>query len=348
MIIGSYFTVVLMSLLQLPLETAGKSDLYAVLGVSRSASISEIKRAYRSKARDTHPDKQRGVDPEVAAIAFREIVEAYEVLSDDVSRRRYDQTGATREEPSRPQQGNQNRYSWSWNFGFNSRPSQRQHRFLYEPARRAHIRDAQSRIINIRSLTQLRSIISGDDDEEETVTERYVMIAFRDSLSARCSEFLSDEILYPWPFAGYNYEGTGGMWWEEIMIAGVVDVSQTDWHTAELMKYFDISPTAERCPTIILISRGTQIEDLNAGVHRLNTPRSAEEFMQWVWPKLKMNINFNNLTPYNIAVWWLDGRLGKRQPDIKPGDVFSMTTFISHTFYLRADFVEGNILTNEV
>ncbi len=63
-------------------------DYYAVLGVSRDASQEEIKRAFRRLARDTHPDANPD-DPSAEA-RFREVAEAYEVLSDPERRRAYD------------------------------------------------------------------------------------------------------------------------------------------------------------------------------------------------------------------------------------------------------------------
>ena len=65
----------------------GGADLYALLGVSRSATAQEIKRAYFTAAKRTHPD----VDPSPgAANRFRALSSAYEVLRDPERRREYD------------------------------------------------------------------------------------------------------------------------------------------------------------------------------------------------------------------------------------------------------------------
>lgn len=70
---------------------SGKRDYYEVLGVERSASAEDIKKAYRRLARKHHPDVNRN-DKE-AEEAFKEINEAYEVLSDPEKRRMYDAYG---------------------------------------------------------------------------------------------------------------------------------------------------------------------------------------------------------------------------------------------------------------
>ncbi|MCD7459292.1 DNAj domain protein [Datura stramonium] len=63
------------------------SKYYEVLGVSKSASQDELKKAYRKAALKNHPDK--GGDPE----KFKELAKAYEVLSDPEKRDIYDQSG---------------------------------------------------------------------------------------------------------------------------------------------------------------------------------------------------------------------------------------------------------------
>ena len=70
-----------------------KRDYYEVLGVSRTATAVEIKKAYRKLAMKYHPDRHTGNDREEAELRFKEVKQAYEVLSDDQKRAAYDQFG---------------------------------------------------------------------------------------------------------------------------------------------------------------------------------------------------------------------------------------------------------------
>lgn len=68
-----------------------KRDYYEILGISRTATEVEIKKAYRQKAIEYHPDKNPG--DKQAEENFKEAAEAYEVLSDPEKRARYDRYG---------------------------------------------------------------------------------------------------------------------------------------------------------------------------------------------------------------------------------------------------------------
>ena len=70
--------------------TTSKRDYYEVIGVGRDASDEEIKRAFRKLALEYHPDRNRKVGAEER---FKEINEAYQVLSDSKKRSAYDRFG---------------------------------------------------------------------------------------------------------------------------------------------------------------------------------------------------------------------------------------------------------------
>jgi curved DNA-binding protein len=100
-------------------------DYYQTLGVSREADQKEIRRAFRRLARQHHPDVNPG-DPE-AEERFKEINEAYEVLSDPEKRSKYDQVGS---DWSRWQQagGRPRDYDWGqWTSGVPGQGGQRVH-----------------------------------------------------------------------------------------------------------------------------------------------------------------------------------------------------------------------------
>src|SRR3974377_1134878 len=69
---------------------ANKRDYYEVLGVEKGASVDDVKKAYRKLAMEYHPHRNKGADGEEK---FKEISEAYAILSDAEKRQKYDQFG---------------------------------------------------------------------------------------------------------------------------------------------------------------------------------------------------------------------------------------------------------------
>eukprot|EP00903_Cladosiphon_okamuranus_P008712 g8346.t1 len=92
---------------QAALKQAKRKDYYKLLGVSRSADEAEIKKAYRKAALKYHPDRQSSkteAEKEQAGKVFRDIGEAYEVLSDPTKKQRYD-SGVDLEDLDNPHAG---------------------------------------------------------------------------------------------------------------------------------------------------------------------------------------------------------------------------------------------------
>ncbi|MDA1079133.1 MAG: DnaJ domain-containing protein [bacterium] len=82
-----------------------KRDYYEILGLTKSASASEIKASYRKMALKWHPDKNQSNKPE-AEEKFKEINEAYQVLSDAQKKQQYDQFGHAAFDPASGMGGN--------------------------------------------------------------------------------------------------------------------------------------------------------------------------------------------------------------------------------------------------
>lgn len=295
----------------------GADDLYAILGVSRKATQVEIKRAYRQKARDTHPDKNPGLDPDEAANNFRAVADAYETLSDVSLRQNYDRSGTTSQDKTnarRRQQGQQSSNGWFWNFGgFQGQHRQQQrpaghHRHLYDRHFRPAIKDAQSRVLSVTSMNHLRFVALDEND----MLDRYVLVAIYDGSMKGCESTLNYQLLYPWPFAGYSREGgdNAGIWWEDVLLAVKIDINDNTLESEDIMKHFNISFNKEDaikngrkfmsgCPAISFLPRGGTIDNVEV----TQSISTHEEFQKFVWSVLKMKVTFWNRTPHTVKSW---------------------------------------------
>jgi curved DNA-binding protein CbpA len=303
-------------------SASSSADLYNILGVKRTATSQEIRHAYRSKAKDTHPDKRQG-DADVAVLEFRAVVEAYETLSDETSRRNYDRTGlsANAQQNSHSRQQNNGGGGWQWQWQWNQwsgesnqQQYQRQqtHRFLFDYYLRRQILDAQSRVVTINPrLSHLSSVLFGDNDFEYiqqigSKLDKYVLIAFYDSgydtSLDSCSHILFNQVLYPWPFAGYSVEReVSGVWWEDLVTVAKVDLnigkSPTRLEEEErdnIIKAFQLETDDQsrrlkqvRCPAITMLQRGETIRQFP----RPEIFKQSETFTDFVSSWMLMDIS---------------------------------------------------------
>src|SRR4029077_1357989 len=92
-----HYDVLCLGLISAPMATSER-DYYQVLGLSKSASADDIKKAYRRLARQVHPDLHSGSKKSEMEKKFKELNAAHEVLSDPDKRKKYDQFGANWEQ----------------------------------------------------------------------------------------------------------------------------------------------------------------------------------------------------------------------------------------------------------
>lgn len=296
-------------------------DLYKLLGVGRKATVKEIKQAYRRKALDTHPDKNRHVPPETAAEAFRQVVHAFEILSDEASRQRYDRTGRSDESSSaggggRQQQQQQQHYQnqWNWNYG-----SYRQVKLKDK----FEVKQAQSRVLHVVSLAQLHTIMTDDDD----LLERNLLICFTNTPATE--KQADDEMVFPYPFAGMSSQG---IWWEDLLQT----VRIRFYRSSELSKFFGVTAEqASETPVFIFAKRGTPLtEDTAKDLPRIHTDK-RETFETWAWEQIQIEVTFVNEHDHPVEIYWVHGSTAHKKLELDPGMSSTHITMLSHEWYIR-------------
>jgi len=305
---------------------ADETDLYKILGVDRSASTREIKKAYRKKALDTHPDKNKDVPAEEAAAAFQKVVHAFEILSDESSRNRYDRTGRTDDSGGHGQQGGG---GFQFNFRWNTDMFY-QRRAKPKLKDRFEVKQSQSRILHIVSLDQLEVIMttteSDESDKDGLVLERNLLICF---YTPPLEKQVMEEMVYPWPFAATSSQG---IWWEELLQTTAVRYHRSN----ELTEFFGV-PKGEKLdkPLFLFGKRGQKFRDPASWNRRLSTD-DREVFDAWVWEQLQVQITFVNKHDHPVEIYWIHERRAHYKGKVAPNQQWSnLTTMLSHEWWMR-------------
>lgn len=297
---------------------------YEVLGIERSATLAQVRAAYRSRARDWHPDKHPG-NVEGASQHFLEVVSAFELLSDQDERRHYDTTGETTSRQYREQMQRHERQRQRW------QQQQQPRRFvLNEDHKRA-----MARVMAVKSRKHLEDVALGEDG----LVDRHLVLALYDP--GQCEDFLTFSALFPYPFADKLDEH--GIWWEDVLQTAKARMTEEDGKTpSRIAKRFGIDPKS--CPTIIFARNGSSLwDDFEVlGLQRPHAPR----FESWLWPKLSTKVRFVNDHAHAVRVFWIRGLETFDPFDLQPGQTQTRNAYVSHLFAAR-DVRAGGPLTPE-
>ena len=318
-----------------------EDSLYQILGVPRQASTSEIKRAYRKKALDTHPDKNPDVPPEQSAEAFHKVVEAFEVLSDPSSRRQYDRSGRV---PTSGGNNNGNRggggqwYDRSSNtftFKFNYQQQRRQPRMKDQP----DVKRAQSRLMHIVSWEQFQTVLieQDDDDDDDDYEkeeedneepgdrlERNVLLA---AVNPHLERYVMDEMVFPYPFAGMSPQN---IWWEDILQTVLIRYHNSNELTQKLKL-----PLGQDLGTSPIFLFGREGQRMDEPWARIQT-RSRTELQTWVWEQISVKLEFVNYHDHAVEIYWIDGtRAHLKVERLEPGASVRHNTRLTHEWYIR-------------
>jgi curved DNA-binding protein CbpA len=298
-----------------------EKNLYKLLGVDRKATTKELKSAYRRKALDTHPDKNRHLPPEEAAESFRQVVHAFEILSDASSRSRYDKTGRTDGNSGAGNGGNQGQrggpqgqqfYGFQWNF----------HRKPIKLKDKFEVQEAMSRVLHVVSLDQLRTIMLDDDDR----LERNILMVF--VTPQKVEQHVDDEMVFPYPFAAMSSQG---IWWEDLLQTVKVRFNKKN----DLTEHFNI-PTGDSMrstgkPIFVFGKRGQSLDEAWAQIE--TTKR--QEFETWVWTQVEVQVEFINHHDHPVEIYWIHGSTAHISQTLEPNKSSHHTTMLSHEWYIR-------------
>jgi len=309
---------------------SGAKDPYTVLGVKRTASIKQIKAAYRKKALETHPDKNKDADSDVATEKFREVVDAFEILSDKMARKRFDYQYNRQKQQQQHRQNSNNQ----------QRRSQQQHRAEQQRREKEQqknpkvdkmkhdpgVKQAQSRVMRINSFDHLTTVML----DENGRLERHLFMVFVADKSIE--QMLDNIFLFPYPFAGMS---KNDIWWEELLQSVKVRYNKP----TDLTRFFSVPPNdhAKRSgkPFIIFIRKGDSLQDFNVYRTTGSNWNQRKKLEEWVYQQLKTTVHFRNNHSSPVEILLMDGGVPRLKATILPTSAHSIQATYSDQYVVR-------------
>ena len=306
------------------------TDLYKILGLKQpNASIKEIKSAYRRKAIDTHPDKRsKDVSAEEAAEAFRQVVHAFEILSDENSRRRYDRGEDVGSSTSSSSTTPSSSSSHQWHF-------QRQ-QWNVQLKDKLEVKQAQARVLHVVSIDQLRTIMLDDNDR----LDRNLLICF---FTPKLEEMVNDKLVFPYPFAGMSPQH---IWWEDLLQT----VSIRFHRSSDLSRYFNVPNGGDEMtePLFMFLKRGTKLGDSfeynddseNIDKSHVYSTSNRDSFEKWMWSMIEVKVEFINQHSHPVELYWIHSTRATMKEVIQPNTSSEHFSMLTHEFYARDNRVD--------
>lgn len=266
-----------------------KVDPYKVLGVKRTATDEAIQKAYRQKAKETHPDKNPSPH---ANDEFRRVTDAFELLSNPTNRRKYD-AQMQKDAQRRRKQHEQERHREQKRRNQMHREQQERQKKHNKMVQKA--RGSQSRIMKFSTMEQFESSMLSSTKNNK-VYETHCLIMFVSNKNAE--KMGDDEYYFPYPFVGEVGAGHNNLYEGMLRIAKVRFNAQTD-----LTRLFR-AKSRSNVPHIVFAKKGDAVGKFQIFRHDNNSRRGASsidahgEFKQWVESLLLIEatvVNFHSL-----------------------------------------------------
>jgi len=273
---------------------ANSFDPYEILRVNYNANFDEIKSAYRKRAKDTHPDKNSHLDQNIAAANFRAVSEAFDILSNPSSRKRYD---AKR---NQHQRANRDRQAYE---------ARQREEMMFE------VRASQARLllISVPSLDHLKNIML---DFQGRFKKHFILVFVPNKAAEK---ILLDTLLFPYPHT--NLAGDDLLQFMKLRYNKDNEMSRFFQAPAHIDTYNGSNPH------IIFGKKGDRLDQFMV----YNDRYLHTNLKEWIRAKLTMPMIFRNKHHSNVDLYMVEGSSKRHIRQLKPDGKAKFNLLIGQT-----------------